>query len=82
MSTKIHWTNPVNGLFGDPLDWTPQTVPGIGDDAVLDAKGGAYTVTAQTQLQTGQVAPNRTVDGIETAANATLLIEGGVDWLV
>ena len=41
--------------------------PGAGDDAILDATGGDYTVTSKS---------SETVNGIQTAANATFDIDG------
>ena len=74
---NIHWANAVDGNFNDSGDWSPSQVPGPGDTAILDASGGAYTVLAQH----GLLEPNQTVEGIQTAANATLLVQGGLELL-
>ena len=69
LGTKAaHWLRPVNGAFQTASDWSNGQVPGSTQDAVLDASGAAYTVTA---------AAAETVTGVETAANATLAIESG-----
>ncbi len=43
---QIHWTNAAGGDFNTATNWSPATVPGSGDDAIINAatKGG-YTVT-------------------------------------
>lgn len=61
--TRIDWATAVSGNFNTAADWTGGVVPGELDDAVLDASGAAFTVTASG----GQV-----VGGIRTAANAIL----------
>ncbi|MDQ2860267.1 MAG: hypothetical protein M3T55_05985 [Pseudomonadota bacterium] len=61
--TQIHWANPISGDFNVSADWNGGVVPGASDDAVLDAPGPAFTVTANTY---------ETVHSLQTAANATL----------
>ena len=67
--TQIHWKNAVNADFNTAADWSTGTVPGAADDAILDAKGAAFTVTAST---------SETVNSIQLAKNATLSITAGV----
>jgi|GEM_PF-5017492 len=74
---NIHWANAVDGNFNDGGDWNPTHVPGVADAAILDAAGGPYTVLAQR----GLLEPNQTVQSIQTAANATLLVQGGLELL-
>jgi hypothetical protein len=66
--TQIHWTNPVSGDFTTAADWAGGVVPGAADDAILDAAGAPYTVSAST---------SGTVESVQTAANATLLVTSG-----
>ncbi|MBA3811730.1 MAG: hypothetical protein H0X27_08855, partial [Caulobacteraceae bacterium] len=67
--TKIHWKTATSADFNTAVDWSTGTVPGAGDDAILDASGKtAYTVTAST---------SETVASIQTASTATLSITGG-----
>ena len=67
--TQIHWTSQVSADFGTAIDWTPQTVPGSGDDAILDAPGvSPYTVSTST---------SETVLSIQTGSTATLAIGSG-----
>jgi hypothetical protein len=61
--TQLHWLSAVDGLFTDAADWTANLVPGPSDDAILDASGGAFTVTATVA---------ETAHSIQLAANATL----------
>ncbi len=68
--SRIHWSNRVDADFNTAADWSAHTVPGAGDDAILDASGvGHYTVAAST---------SETVNSIQTARAATLSITGGV----
>lgn len=68
----IHWANDVNGDFFTGTNWTGGTAPGTSDDAVLDAAGVTpYTVTLKPS---GGITAG-TISGLETDANATLLIE-------
>ncbi|MEP6967709.1 MAG: hypothetical protein ABI906_06490, partial [Pseudomonadota bacterium] len=68
--SRIHWSSRVDADFNTAADWSAHTVPGAGDDAILDAPGvGRYTVTAST---------SETVASIQTARAATLSITGGV----
>ncbi|HXV00311.1 MAG TPA: hypothetical protein VG166_07425 [Caulobacteraceae bacterium] len=65
-SAAVHWASAVSGNFTVGADWSGGVVPGMTDDAVLDAPGSMpYTVTAST---------SQTVDAIVTAADATLNI--------
>ncbi len=68
LMTQIHWTNPISDVFSNGADWSGGVVPGASDDAILDASGGAFTVTSSV---------SETVSSIQTAANATLAITGG-----
>jgi hypothetical protein len=66
---QIHWKNPVSANFNTAADWSTGSVPGASDDAILDAKGAAFTVTATT---------NETVNSIQLSKNATLAIADGL----
>jgi hypothetical protein len=59
-ATTIIWTNTAGGSFGNAANWSPNSVPGSGDLAVI-TNTGTYTVT----LDTG-----RTVSGIQLGANS------------
>ena len=61
--TQIHWKSAVSADFNTAADWSTGNVPGAADDAILDATGGAFTVSTSTA---------ETVNSIQTAANATL----------
>ena len=64
-----HWLNAKDGDFDTRRDWSTHRVPVYNakhkDDAILDAVGGAYTVT---------VTKEEHVRSLQTAANATLAI--------
>lgn len=65
MVATINWKTAVSDLFSNAADWSTNTVPGSGDDAVLGSlSGSAYTVTATSQA----------VNSLQTAANATLAV--------
>ena len=64
---SIHWARAVSGTFATGADWSGGRVPGVGDDAILDAAGSsAYTVSAPA---------NATVGSIQLAATALLDIQ-------
>ncbi|MEO7025947.1 MAG: hypothetical protein ABI056_00160, partial [Caulobacteraceae bacterium] len=65
---NVHWKNAVNADFNTAADWSTGAVPGASDNAILDATGGAFDVTAST---------SETVNSIQLASNATLSITGG-----
>ncbi len=66
---QIHWASAVSADFSTSADWIGGSVPSNFDTAVLDAAGGAYTVT---------VSQNEIIGGVAIAANATLsIISGG-----
>ena len=66
--TQIHWASAVSADFSTAADWVGGSVPANFDTAVLDAAGGAFTVT---------VSQNEVIGGFQTAANATLSIVSG-----
>ncbi len=60
---QIHWKSAISADFNTAGDWSSGTVPGVADDAILDAAGAAFTVTASI---------GETVNSIQLASNATL----------
>ena len=64
---QFHWKNAVSANFATQSDWNPATIPGVNDDAIIDAVG-KYTVT---------VAADATVHTFDTANNVTLAIAAG-----
>jgi len=63
---EIHWLNAVNGSFDTGANWSGGAVPGAGDDAILDAAGGGFSVTAYE---------SDTVDSLQLSSNASIGIE-------
>ena len=63
--SQIHWKSSTSADFNTAGDWSTGTVPGGSDDAILDAVGGAFTVSTST---------GETVNSIQLASNATLNI--------
>ena len=69
---QFHWLSAVGGTFATGADWSGDVAPGAtSDDAILDATGGDYTVTASSSV---------TVGGVQTAANATLKVDDGAQF--
>ncbi len=66
------WSNAAGGAWSDAASWSPAGVPATGDDVVLPALGGAYTVTLDV---------NARVTGLTVGSGATLTT-GGTDSLV
>ena len=64
--TEVHWKRAISADFNTAADWSTGTVPGASDDAILNAKGAAFDVTAST---------SETVKSIQLASNATLDVE-------
>jgi hypothetical protein len=60
---QIHWKNAVSADFNTASDWSSGAVPGASDDAILDATGAPFIVTAST---------TETVNSIQLSSNATL----------
>ena len=77
---NIHWTTGVDGFFQNPLSWSTGTVPGAGDNAVIDAPG-AYTVVCKSGVLGLLLGGTQTVGGIQTSSNANLQITGDIDVL-
>ncbi len=66
--TQIHWLNDLSGSFTNPANWSGGLVPRSADDAILDPAG-------VTPFTVG-LAANAEVNSIQTAADATLAING------
>ena len=66
--SDVHWLQAVNGSFTNAADWSGGVVPGAHDNAILDAQGVPYTVTASNVEK---------IHSIQTSANATLLVSTG-----
>src|ERR1700680_740312 len=65
--TTITWNNSNGGDWNTALDWTPNQVPGAGDDAEIVASG-IYTVT---------ITSNVAVNNVTTVAGATVAVSNG-----
>ncbi len=63
---QIHWLTAVSAPFTTAADWTGGVVPGPGDDAILDATGGPYTVFSK--------AASQVVNSVQLTAGATLSV--------
>jgi hypothetical protein len=63
----ITWNNSNGGNWNTASDWTPNQVPGAGDDAEIDASG-TYTVTITSSVA---------VKSLTTVSGATVAISNG-----
>ncbi|MFB6249480.1 MAG: T9SS type A sorting domain-containing protein [Salinibacter sp.] len=76
---QITWTGSGDGSsWSDPQNWSSQTVPGTGDDVVIDATpGSTYTV----QLTTARTVATLTLNSGDAtlAADADLTVSGTHD---
>jgi len=77
---NIHWTTGIDGFFQNPLSWSTGTVPGAGDNAIIDAPG-TYTVVSKSGVLGLLLGGTQTVGGIQTSSNAKLQITGDIDAL-
>lgn len=48
--SPVFWATPIDGVWSDPLNWSPAVVPGASDDVILGL-AGAYTVQLGGQTQ-------------------------------
>jgi hypothetical protein len=62
------WVGAASGFWDDPLNWSPQTVPGPGDNVTIPATGSPITVTVRASVS---------VASLDLAAPHTLEIEAG-----
>ncbi len=65
----LAWNNPAGGNWNDPLNWTPNQVPGAGDSAIISANG-SYSVA----ITDARTVLNLTVGG--GSGSQTLEISG------
>jgi hypothetical protein len=69
LPTTVNWINPNSGNWDTAANWSTGSVPGAGDDVVINTTG-AVTVT----IQAGDY---ESVHSLTTASNDTLSITGG-----
>ena len=50
----ITWTNTSGGIWSDAANWSPNTVPGAGDAALITTSG-SYTVTLDVNVTVGSL---------------------------
>ncbi len=75
-AATITWSNPAGGNWGTAANWSPATVPGAADVAVITL-AGTYTVTLNVSAQVASLTLGGTT-GAQTLANggATLTLDG------
>jgi hypothetical protein len=79
--STVNWTNPTSGSWDVASNWSTDTVPGPGDDVVIDYTGASPTVTIGSNVESVN---SITADdplvisggGLTIAANST--ISGGL----
>jgi len=54
-AATITWSNASGGAWSNAANWSPATVPGSADVAVLPALSGAYTVTLDVNPSASQI---------------------------
>src|SRR5207245_6022841 len=69
LPSQVQWINPNGGNWGTAANWSTGSVPGSGDDAVINTAAAA-TIT----IQAGDV---ELVNSLMTAANDALSLTGG-----
>ena len=72
-SATITWSNSSGGAWSNAANWSPATVPGSADVAVLPALSGAYTVTLDVSPSASQLTiaagdPTLDMNGMSIAA--------------
>jgi hypothetical protein len=78
---QIQWDSPTGGFFNSILNWLGGVLPGAQDTAVLGAESAPYTVVSQAGVLGLPLGGSQTVGAIQTAANATFQVLGGIDLL-
>ncbi len=80
-AATIHWNEPAGGRWHDAVNWLPQAVPGVGDDARITLDG-TYTVTLDsvatvTRLTLGATSGAQTLFGREATLSVadSLVVE-------
>jgi hypothetical protein len=79
--SQIQWNSSTGGFFNSLLNWLGGVVPGATDTAVLGAGSAPYTVICQAGVLGLPLGGTQAVGAIQTAANATLEVLGGIDVL-
>lgn len=51
-AVEFRWNEPAGGEWCEPSNWTPEGLPGPGDDVFIDA-GGAYTIELNKSTAVG-----------------------------
>jgi len=82
-AATITWSNAAGGAWSNAANWSPATVPGSGDAAVLPALSGAYTVTLDVNPSAASVTiangdPTLDVNGQSIAAVGALSNSGTI----
>ena len=79
--SPVDWTSPISGSWDVASNWSTDTVPGPGDDVVIDYTGASPTVTISSNVESVNsiTASDPLVisgGGLTVAANST--ITGGL----
>ena len=83
LAETVTWTNTTDGLWADPLNWSPTQVPGASDAAVIDA-GGSFTVTVRGAVSVDSLVlggagatPSLRIEGHNSVGSAVLTVADG-----
>jgi hypothetical protein len=77
--STVNWINPKSGSWDVASNWSTDTVPGPGDDAVIDVAGVTVTISSNVEAVNSITADDPLVisgGGLTVAANST--ISGGL----
>ena len=75
----VQWNASGGGFFNNILDWLGGAAPGAQDTAVLGAQSSPYTVVSQAGVLGLPLGGTQSVGAVQTAADATLQVLGGID---
>ncbi|MGA2230388.1 MAG: right-handed parallel beta-helix repeat-containing protein, partial [Tepidisphaeraceae bacterium] len=70
LTKTINWISATGGDWSNPANWSTDTVPGPGDDAVIDVPNIAVTISTNVNIDSLQCEANLTISG-------SLTITGG-----
>ena len=80
LTTAINWISATSGSWDDASNWSPKTVPGPGDDVVINVPGVTVTISSNVE-SVNSITADDPLDisggGLTVAANST--ISDGLD---
>jgi len=74
----IDWDNNLGGLWTDPANWSPMTVPNSGSHTATIALGGTYDVFLNTSLTIGTLSLTNPNASVTVEVGDALTVDSGI----